>query len=35
MVFGIELEDDSVMLFYRDSWDIRDGVKNYIIFMIY
>ena len=28
---GIGPEDDSVTLFYRDSWDTRDGVKNYII----
>lgn len=32
---GIEPEDDSVTLFYRDSWDTRDGVKNYIILTIY
>ena len=25
---GIEPEDDSVTLFYRDSWDTGDGVKT-------
>ncbi|EHU02445.1 hypothetical protein ECDEC2B_0008 [Escherichia coli DEC2B] len=32
---GIEPEGDSVTLFYRDGWDTRDGVKNYIILTIY